>query len=710
MASFGILSRRELIRTAQAIRERENRIERARQEQSLLDFVRYFWDVLEPGREFVEGEVIAAMCEHLEAVADGTITRLLENVPPGFMKSLLTNVFFPAWLWGPKNRASTRIVAFSYSAHLTERDNAKFRDLVKSRKYQELWGHRVSLTEDGKVKVSNSATGFKFASSVGGVGTGERGDIVLCFPAEVRVWTENGPQPIGELVRSRVKVRVWSEDIETKEISLKPVVGWLRNPGSRLVRVTLSDGATVECTPDHRIWTENRGWVEARHLESSDRLPNQPALDGKDQPRSTSDATVVANRIKFFKTGYRTPLLVEFVGHADETFCLTVADNHTFYVGDDKILVANCDDLHNVKEAESETVRRETCRWFREALQNRLNDPENSAIIVIMQRVHEEDVSGVILAEYPEYTHFCVPMEYEEGRHCETEIGWSDWRTHDGQLAWPERFPEHTLAPFKRLPFLWAGQYQQRPEPRGGGILKREWWQDWNDEAAAYYGIKPGAFPPMELIIASLDPAYTEKEENDPSALTIWGLWRDRQDNPMVMLMNAWQKRLEIHGPLVEREPNESEHSFLERTKPEWGLVEWVTHSCNRFKVDKLLIEAKASGHSVYQEIKRLNRYASWTTSLIDPGRQDKVARAYAVQPHFANAQVFAPLSRGWADEVVSQAASFPKGTHDDLVDSAGQALRWLRDQGFLRRPDEIVADFTAENTHQGRSRPIYDV
>lgn len=548
MMSLEGLSRRELIRTAQAIRERENRIERARQEQSLLDFVRYFWDVLEPGREFVEGEVIAAMCEHLEAVARGEITRILSNVSPGFMKSLLTDVFFPAWVWGPGNRPSARFVAFSYAAHLTVRDNTKFRDLVRSRKYQELWGFRVSLVGEGRENVTNSATGFKFASSIGGVGTGERGDFVIL------------------------------------------------------------------------------------------------------------------------------------------------------------------DDPHNVKEAESETVRRETCRWFREALQNRLNDPENSAIIVIMQRVHEEDVSGVILSEYPEYTHFCVPMEYEEGRHCETEIGWSDWRTADGELAWPERFPEHTLAPFKRLPFLWAGQYQQRPEPRGGGILKREWWQDWNDEAAAYYGIKPGAFPPMELIIASLDPAYTEKEENDPSALTIWGLWRDRQDNPMVMLMNAWQKRLEIHGPLVEREPNEPEHAFLARTKPEWGLVEWVTHSCNRFKVDKLLIEAKASGHSVFQEIKRLNRYASWSTSLIDPGRQDKVARAYAVQPHFANAQVFAPLSRGWADEVVSQAASFPKGTHDDLVDSAGQALRWLRDQGFLQRPDEIVADFTAENTHRGRSRPIYDV
>lgn len=89
--------------------------------------------------------------------------------------SLLVNVFWPAWEWGPMNMPHLRYVAFSYAAELTERDNAKFRDLVTSKSYREMWGHVFQVIGDGKVRVTNDKTGFKFASSKDGVGTGERG-------------------------------------------------------------------------------------------------------------------------------------------------------------------------------------------------------------------------------------------------------------------------------------------------------------------------------------------------------------------------------------------------------------------------------------------------------------------------------------------------------------------------------------------------------
>src|SRR5882672_4660812 len=89
----------------------------------LIAFVRYFWHILEPETPFVDGWVLWAMCEHLEAVTAGKITRLLINVPPGSMKSLLVNVFWPAWEWGPMGKSHFRYVTFSYSASLTERDN-----------------------------------------------------------------------------------------------------------------------------------------------------------------------------------------------------------------------------------------------------------------------------------------------------------------------------------------------------------------------------------------------------------------------------------------------------------------------------------------------------------------------------------------------------------------------------------------------------------
>lgn len=159
-------------------------------ERSLLTFVRYFWHVLEPkARPFVEGWALRAISEHLEAVSRGEIQCLLVNVPPGFSKSLLTDVFFPAWEWGPLNRPHLRYCSWSYSDHVTIRDNVKCRRLLLHPAYQKLWGDRFRLTDDvnAKVKFENDKTGFKFASSVRGVSMGERGDRkILDDPHSVR--------------------------------------------------------------------------------------------------------------------------------------------------------------------------------------------------------------------------------------------------------------------------------------------------------------------------------------------------------------------------------------------------------------------------------------------------------------------------------------------------------------------------------------------
>src|SRR5438270_1409633 len=102
----------------------------------LIAFVRYFWKILEPETPYVDGWPVWAMCQHLESVTFNEMNRLLITVPPGFMKSLLCDVFWPAWEWGPMNKAHLRYVTFSYASSLTERDNARFKDLVESREYQ----------------------------------------------------------------------------------------------------------------------------------------------------------------------------------------------------------------------------------------------------------------------------------------------------------------------------------------------------------------------------------------------------------------------------------------------------------------------------------------------------------------------------------------------------------------------------------------------
>jgi predicted phage terminase large subunit-like protein len=520
----------------------------------LVAFVRYFWKVLEPETPFIDGWPLWAMCEHLEAVTAGEITRLVMNVPPGFMKSLLVDVFWPAWEWGPMNMAHLRYVTFSYSASLTERDNERFRDLVISEGYQALYGRHVRPVKIGATKVTNHQKGWKLASSVGGVGTGERGNRVIL------------------------------------------------------------------------------------------------------------------------------------------------------------------DDPHNVKEAESETVRDETVRWFRESMSNRLNDLDRDAIIIIMQRVHEGDVSGAIQELGLDYCHLVIPMEYDWTRE-PTQIEWTDPRDDEGEGAWNDRFPAHVRDRTKKEigPYAWVGQYQQAPSPRGGGIFQRGWWQLWAPP--------DDKFPSFEFLLASLDGAFTAKEENDPSALTIWGLF-NLDGKRRLMLVHAWRKFLQFSADrsLLEPLPQGARYLWVgdrwrdnpewlrwrQRTQEHWGLIEWVDDTCTRFKVDRLLIEGKASGLPAADELR--NRYGrkDWVIETVDVAK-DKVARALAVQASFSQLIVYAP-ARDWSEMVIDEMAVFPKGKHDDLTDSGTQAVKWLRDRGMLETDEEVHAAELAGVMHKPARKALYQV
>lgn len=554
MSSFDPSLQRLLLNPTETIRE----IDKVRCERSLKFFVQRYWHILEPSTPLVDGWPLDAVCEHLEAVSWGEIVRLLMNVCPGFMKSLLTDVFWPAWEWTAFQQPNYRYVTFSYAAQLTERDNRRFLDLLRHPQFVADWGDRFTLRKQGEVLVSNDKMGWKLATSIGGVGTGERGDRVIL------------------------------------------------------------------------------------------------------------------------------------------------------------------DDPHSVKESESEAVRGETVRWFKEAMSNRLNDMEKSAVVVIMQRVHEADVSGEIVANARDYEHLMIPMEWD-GRRYTTSIGWTDPRQEQGELAWPSRFSPVVVNRLKSQmgPYAYAAQYQQMPAPRGGGILKRSWWRLWDEAEATKYGcvqlafarkgqrdpatgrtmregepifdadrgeqLKQVSFPKFSHIVASVDTAYTEKEENDPTAMTVWGVWEDQYGMPKVMLITAWQDRLMFHDAL-----------------------EKIAYTCRRYKADHLVVEAKASGISVFQELERLHAGSGWTMELFNPGRSDKIARVHSIAPIFANEMVFAP-DKEWADMVITQCESFPKAAHDDLVDTCSAALRHLRDNGLLLQGSEIAEGMAGDLAyHSAKSRPLY--
>lgn len=361
------------------------------------------------------------------------------------------------------------------------------------------------------------------------------------------------------------------------------------------------------------------------------------------------------------------------------------------------------DDPNAANEAFSEATIAATIDWWDGTMSTRLNDPKTGAYIVIQQRLAEDDLTGHILEKnVGEWTHLCLPMRYEPERAVVTSIGWKDPREEAGDLLWPQRFEQEqvTLLEKQLGPFAAAGQLQQRPDPAGGGVIKRDWWRLWEDPQ----------FPPMDFIVASLDTAYTLKTSNDFSAITIWGVFSEEtkatasrvmaangrpmyvdrtyvEGAPKVMLMHAWQARLELHE-----------------------LVEKVASTCRSLKVDKLLIENKAAGISVAQEMRRLYGNENFAVQLSDPKSQDKLSRLYSVQHLFAEGMIHSP-DRQWADMVITQVGQFPRGKHDDLVDTVSMALRHMRDAGLLQRSPERLAELESQITYPrgaGRGDPLY--
>jgi predicted phage terminase large subunit-like protein len=356
-------------------------------EANLIDFIKQGWETLEPGQKFVPGWGVQATCEHLQAVTDGEIRRLLINVPPGCTKSMTTSVFWPAWEWGPRNMPHNRYILAAHEQNLSIRDNVRSRDLMRGEWYEKHWGDKYGFKGDvnSRIYYENTRTGWRMASSVGSGLTGYRGDRLII------------------------------------------------------------------------------------------------------------------------------------------------------------------DDPHSIKKADSEAFREEVLRWFAETLPTRLNKASESAIVVIMQRVHERDVSGLILAEELGYEHLMLPMEFEKERACYSKVrpkyiqgadlvkvAWDtgtkvwypdkygteerylvDPRKKDGDLLWPERFDRDSTEALKKALRAWggsyaeAGQLQQRPAPRGGGMFQKDDWQ-YVDRA-----------PEGGKVVRGWDLAATDTKQNKSAAWTV---------------------------------------------------------------------------------------------------------------------------------------------------------------------------------------------
>lgn len=451
---------------------------------SLADFAQRAWRVLEPAAELKWGWLLNAICRHLEAVTEGTINRLLMNVPPGSMKSLLTGVIWPAWEWGPRGMPHMRYVGTAHEEQLAIRDSRRCRDLIKSDWYQELWPIELLADLDGKREFGNTGKGIRQARSFTSM-TGVRGD-----------------------------------------------------------RIILDDPISADS--------------------------------------ANSTAKLEAARIAFTET-----------------------------------------------------------------LPTRINN-EKSAIVVIMQRLHEKDVSGVILEMGLPYVHLCIPMRFDPAHRCTTSIGWTDPRTKTGELMFPERFAEAQVAELERTlgSYGSAGQLQQRPAPRGGGIIRLEWFQYWRN------------LPQLEFRVITVDTAQKTAEANDYSVLQCWA----RSTVGHAIMIDQIRGKWEAPELLVQA------RSF------------WIKHINSPIPIHQkatlrgMYVEDKVSGTGLIQTLRR-----EGVPVLPLQRHKDKISRGHDASPFIESGNVLLPEDAPWLSDFLAEVESFPSGTHDDQIDPMLDAINLVQ-------------------------------
>lgn len=822
---------------------------RAEAQADLYFFARYMFRERR-GYKWLHNWHHRLICDALMRVYRGETTRLIINIPPRYSKTELAVVNFMAWCLG--HAPDSEFIYTSYSGRLASNYSYETRGLIQHPAYARVFPD-LALMQNSSAKDEwrTSAGGLVYAVGAGGTITGygagkERPEFGGCFPVGTRVWTERGLMPIDQIVYQRMAIRVWAFDYQGRMV-LRPVVGWHENPPNEIVRVGFSDGAVVECTPDHRFWTENRGWVRADSLCIEDRLPcvhggvegtnhigidtqrlcggleslailapcsghavgqrksstftgelgaqvgffasglddadaasdrlpcftapdllydrnahavpfskvnsghacgvvdgqglgvgqngawvnfglaegamplaihdvgcagvitqvvepvvggvavsmtyvnasqlradkgahdelmnvchtgagvarqidaeiplsivtgleDFPSLDVGGAAASivddavfTSDASPVADGVQPFIAGHRKPCFVKRVRHDDVTFCLTVGQYHNFTI-ESGLVVKNCiiiDDPHKADEARSDVMRRNVIDWFQNTLESRKNSPSRTPIVLIMQRLHEEDLAGWLLAggNGEKWEHLNLPAITEAG-----EALWS---------------AKHSIEQLRLMeqasPYVFAGQYMQRPAPLAGGFFKPDRIEIVDALPA---GVGRG--------VRAWDLAATA----DGGDSTAGALLYDGKDG-------FWYIADMVHGQMG---PDDVEAALL-----------------NTARIDGTGIRIRIPqdpGQAGKAQAKSLTRKLSgWSvTPMTVTG--DKAARAMplAAQVNVGNVR----MVRGdWNRGVIEEMRNFPNAKHDDRVDAMADAFNELNGGNFG------LLDFVAEEAQK---------
>ena len=515
-------------------------------ETSLAYFTKEAWNIIEPETKLVWNWHLDTICAYLEAAHARRITRLIINVPPGSLKSILVSVMFPAWVWAKS--PDRRILGISNIQDLSIRDSARTKRIVTDDWYQKQWPVKLRADQAAKTNYETDKGGFRLSLGITGNITGKRGDILLI------------------------------------------------------------------------------------------------------------------------------------------------------------------DDPHDATTAQSDVQRQAVIDAYDTKLSSRVNSQTDSVIILIMQRLHHLDLTGHLLTKTKtNWTHVCIPMEYEKeltydpikhlsevinehqrhGKSISTKYTSSDPEKakaqqvdtqsigttkirpafmtkeealklkdprKEGDLLFPQLFPADAVERMKEDygEYAAAGQLQQRPSVKGGGILKQHWWRVWDKDVP---------LPVVDHVWLSWDTAYSEKDlaSNSYSAYTMWGLfWNPDQNRDCMILLEVWYDQVDY--PTLRKKAKS-----LEADKDR--------------KPDCHLIEKKASGQSLIQDL----RQGSIPLRAYSPDK-DKITRAYTVQAMLESGQVYIP-DRKWAHNFTYLLSTFPTGVPEsnDLTDTFTQACIYVKNHWYVQ-------------------------
>lgn len=391
-----------------------------------------------------------------------------------------------------------------------------------------------------------------------------------------------------------------------------PVWTWIKNPEKRFIKVSYSDNLSRK----HNVLS--RDIIRSPWFQSNwgDRFTLKDDVNRQNEFKNDSHGMMFSTSVGGSITGE----------------------------GGDVIIV---DDPQNPLMANSETERQAGINFFKNTLQTRLNDPKKGCFIIIMQRLHENDLTGYILAEELGYTHLCLPAEAEKHTVIHFPISGKDLIREEGDILNPERFDKDTLGSLKRSmgSVQYAGQFQQTPAPAEGVIFHREWLQN-------FYKT-----PPNTNDIQSWDMAFTKSEGSAKVAGFVMGR----------------------HGSgIYIKDLVNDKMSFTE------SVTSVRTLSGKWPRARAKVIENKANGPAIVDLLKKE------IPGMVEFNpRGSKEERAISVTPYFEAGNIFFPdpATHPWVEDLIRDLLIFPKGTFKDTTDALVQGILYLMDKPATTGP-----------------------